>query len=537
MNDTIACQICNRTMKTINNKHLASHNLTAEEYKKQFPNAALLSEASAHKLSERSIKSNASRKGVTRDETIKQKMREGQRKYFKTHDAHNKGVAATEKQKQKQSISMKLKFQNGYIHPNQDKHHSEQTKQNISQSLIGISQGSERAFKAIETKKTNGYDLAFFRGHKHTDETKELIGQKISNYYTKIIPILREPMVERILNANLTILNDVSEEIFNLKCNICDYKFTRNHQMFDLSRYKTTMCDQCFPIAKTSNAEHEIKELISTWLPDQTIIGSDMEQIAPLELDIYLPELNIAIEYCGLYWHSELAGKHRWYHRHKFDACKKIGIKLITIFEDEWLNHKDIITSMLWNGFKLNTTKLNARKCDVVVLSVEQCSKFLDTNHIQGHGRSNVKYGLMHDNELVSAMTFSNNELSRNSIGWDMNRFATKFDTTVRGGASKLFSRFVNDHNPSKIISYADLRYGEGNVYKNLGFELSGLTVPGYWYFRPNEMIRRHRFSLRKTLNDPQNKTEWETRQKQGWNRIWDCGHAKWEYNSCLMKQ
>jgi Zn finger protein HypA/HybF involved in hydrogenase expression len=533
MNETVACLICQKTMKTINNKHLALHSITAEEYKERFPGSSLLSEASAHKLSERSIKSNASRKGIARTDEEKLAMSAGQQKYFETHGAHNKGIVASEIQKQKQSETMKLKFQSGdYIHPNKGKHHSEETKQKISEKLIGIPQGSERAYKAIETKINKGYDLAFFRGHKHSNETKILIGQKSTIYYSTMSSVMREPMRGRINESNLTLLNDISDETFKLRCNICNYEFSRNHQMFVPSKHHLKICDQCFPISKTSQPEIDIKELIGQWLPNQPIIGSDMEQISPLELDIYLPELKIAIEYCGLYWHSELAGKYRWYHRHKFDACKKKGIKLITIFEDEWLNHRDIIESMLRNGFKLNTKKINARDCKIIEIATETTSPFLDENHIQGHGRSNVKYGLLYQDELLSVMTFSDNEISRKSIGWDINRFATKFNTNIRGGASKLFSKFLHDYNPKKVTSLADLRYGEGNVYSNLGFTLIDYTHPGYWYFRPNEMKRYHRFALRKTLNDPLDKTEWEARQEQGWNRIWDCGHAKWEWNN-----
>jgi hypothetical protein len=517
-------------MKTINNRHLASHNITGEEYKRRFPGSTFLSEESAHKLSERSIKSNASRKGVPRTDEEKAAMRAGQ---VRVADRPRRHFIMTEEQKRKISETKKQRFRDGTtIHPNLDRHHSEETKERISQALSGVAQGPERALKAIETKRALGYDLGKHRGFTHSDETKTIIGQKSTEYYNKIRPILREPMLERISTANLTLLNDITDYTFLLRCNVCNYEFHRNHHMFHPAKYRPTICDQCFPISKTSAAERDIKEMIERWLPDTTVIGSDMEQIAPLELDIYIPSLHIAIEYNGLYRHSELAGKSRWYHRHKFEACKTKGIKLITIFEDEWTNNRDIVESMLWNALRLNTYRLNARDCSVVTLSTEMAASFLDKHHIQGHGRSSLKYGLMHHDELVSVMTFSNGEVSRKMEGWEINRFATAFDTSVRGGASKLFSAFLRDRNPTKVTSYADLRYGNGNVYQNLGFSLSGLTVPGYWYFKNTEIKRFHRFTLRKTPNDPSHMTEWETRREQGWNRIWDCGHAKWVFES-----
>jgi len=61
-----------------------------------------------------------------------------------------------------------------------------------------------------------------------------------------------------------------------------------------------------------------------------------------LELDIYLPEYNVAIEFNGLYWHSELY-KEKDYHLNKTLECKKKGVDLLHIFEDDWVFKQDII--------------------------------------------------------------------------------------------------------------------------------------------------------------------------------------------------
>ena len=103
------------------------------------------------------------------------------------------------------------------------------------------------------------------------------------------------------------------------------------------------------------------------------------------------------------------------------------------------------------------------------------------------------------------------------------------------GGASKLLSYFIKQYKPKKIISYADRRWSDGNLYKKIGFNLVNLTHPSYFYTN-DYLIKYHRFSFRKdqlseklVLFDPQ-LTEWENMQLNGYDRIWDCGNLKYEF-------
>lgn len=285
----------------------------------------------------------------------------------------------------------------------------------------------------------------------------------------------------------------------------------------------------------TSNQEQLLTSFLSGYIDN--IIENDRSIIPPYELDIVIPDKKIAIEYCGLYWHSELFGKDRRYHLGKFLACEEKGYRLITIFEDELVDNKEMIFSKLKNIIGIqddHVTRIYARKCVVKEISLREASDFCNTNHLQGYAGSNVRLGLYYSDELVSVMTFSKPSIakgSKNKEGcWELQRFCSKVNYSVVGGASKLLKYFERNYFWQEIYSYADRRWSDGNVYTKLNFEFKGTTSPNYWYLRKQSRI--HRFALRKTKEDPKNKTEWEIRKSQGWNRIWDCGNLKFvRYN------
>ena len=248
------------------------------------------------------------------------------------------------------------------------------------------------------------------------------------------------------------------------------------------------------------------------------------------ELDIYLPEKQIAIEYNGIFWHNEL-NKHDNYHLNKTIECNKKGIHLIHIFEDEWKNtqKQQIWKSMIKNQLGLIDEKIFARKCIIKEISKKEGYDFLEKNHIQGKCSSTVMIGLYYKNELVSLMTFGK---SRHFIGngkydYELLRFCNKINTNVIGGASKLFKHFLKTYNPSNIVSYADKRWSKGNLYEKLGFIKYNESKPSYYYVINGK--RKNRFNFRKSIlikkyNCPKDVSEKEFCKEQGWYRIYDCG-------------
>jgi hypothetical protein len=372
------------------------------------------------------------------------------------------------------------------------------------------------------------------KGKQHTQATKEKIIASTQKYrdQSKIQTIQnRKQLLEKF---DLTII-DISRSLIICECNQCKFQFTRtftntNEQKLNLLR--SNICPNCRENSPLhSRAELEICEWIRNNTTYKVRLG-DRSVITPLELDIYIPEKKLAIEYCGLYWHSELSGsKHSGYHQNKWQRCKDLGIKLITIFEDEWINKPDIVLAMLSRNLDIGATKLAARKCQIIELNTDQSRTFFDKNHIHGYANSKIKLGLMYNDQLVYAMTFAKKNISRKNSEWEIQRMAGAANVIVQGGASKLFAEFCRREQPEAVVSYADLKWFTGNSYEKMGFKLQRHTVPGYWYFALPDYTRIHRFTLRKNENDDPTLTEWQNRQAQGWDRIWDCGHAKWTWS------
>lgn len=293
--------------------------------------------------------------------------------------------------------------------------------------------------------------------------------------------------------------------------------------------------ERCYYCSRSGTSTQE-QDLINHIKNFNIIIDTrDRSTIKPKELDIIIPSKKAAIEYCGLYWHSIFQGKDDKYHIAKLDSCNNVGYDLITIFEDEWVNKKKIVLSRLKNilGIKEGIKTLYARKLNIKEIDISTARQFCEENHLQGYTGSNIKLGAFYGNELVSIMTFSKPSISKGQnnydLGvWELNRFCSKLDYKIVGVASKLLSHFKNNYEWIKIFSYADRRWSNGNLYKQIGFEFDSNTKPNYWYFKNGDIKRHHRFVLRKKPNEPKNITEWELRKSQGWNRIWDCGNKKY---------
>ena len=289
-------------------------------------------------------------------------------------------------------------------------------------------------------------------------------------------------------------------------------------------------CHVCNPRA-TSKGERELATYIESLGFTDLIIRST-DYIPPQELDIVVPSKKVAFEYNGIYWHST-QHKQEHYHIDKFLECKRVGIHLIQIFENDWATKQDIvkqrISVILGKG-----ERIYARNTTVSLISNAIAKKFIESHHLRGHAGATKSYGLHHDNRLVAVMSFG----SQRFIGkgakkkldgkWELIRYCS--DGQVVGGASKLLSAFKKDTHYVEIISYADRCWSNGDLYRRLGFTdvTTDIRNTGYWY--TDGVNRYSRYGLTKNalvkLGYDSTKTEEEIVMTQlKYLKIFDCGN------------
>lgn len=278
-----------------------------------------------------------------------------------------------------------------------------------------------------------------------------------------------------------------------------------------------------------SKKEKELSDFIKSLLGEENVILNSKQILdSKKELDIFIPNNNLAFEFNGLYWHNEL-NKNKNYHLDKTNDCIRQNIRLFHIFEDEWEYKTDIIKSMIRNLLHLNDNKIYARKCEIREVSSSMSKDFLNKNHLQGNCYGSFNIGLFYNDELVSLMVFgaSRHFVGNGKVKHELLRFCNKLNTNVIGGASKLFKYFIKKYNPNEIVSYADKRWSNGLIYDILGFSLYNESKPNYYYVIGNKRV--YRYNLRKDIlikkyNCPKEKTEKEFCFEQKWYRIYDCG-------------
>lgn len=277
------------------------------------------------------------------------------------------------------------------------------------------------------------------------------------------------------------------------------------------------------------------------WLIEQHLLNlgvqfikNDRTILKGSELDFYIPSAKLAIECNGIFWHSELMGKDKTYHLQKTEAAAKLNIRLLHFWDFQIDQNSKLVLSMITHALGKSANTIGARQSQLRELSSAEYRDFMHQNHIQRAVNSKIKLGLFYKDELVAAMGLGQSRFKTNEI--ELHRFAVKCDFHVVGAASKLFKFFLEKYQEyCTVVSYADRDYSAGNLYELLGFNKLTLTPPSYLYFKNRTvynriMFQKHKLQTILEYYDP-NLTEWENMQKNGYNRFWNTGNIKYEFN------
>lgn len=287
-------------------------------------------------------------------------------------------------------------------------------------------------------------------------------------------------------------------------------------------------CPKC---PSTISKEHQ--KILDLLPSDVQIINNDKCVLDGTEIDILIPEHKVGIEINGGYWHGLRANNGRRHgslkktHHQKASLAQETGIKLLQFWDFEIERNPELVRSMIYNSIGLSY-KVYARKCEIIKLYNYNSRDFFDKSHLQGHRNASAIYGLMMDNEIQCATSFSRHP----DHDWEIIRFACKIGTNVIGGFSRLLKHFIKENSPKQILTFADRRISTGNLYLKTGFKQISVTEPNYFYWKNNLILSRQRcqkHKLHKLLGDsfrPES-SETENMLLNGFSKIYDAGHIK----------
>lgn len=359
----------------------------------------------------------------------------------------------------------------------------------------------------------------------------ELSGHRINNpremWQVKAVSS-REDMLDII--DKFILENNRIPKVIEL-CDMLDITYSaliKKIRQFDLA-------DRVDLYGETSYKETQLADYITSIYNGEVVTNTRIV-IYPKELDIYIPELGLAIEFNGTYWHSN-ERKSTSYHVDKSMQSGKAGVRLVHIFEYEWDNdtQREKIKYFLSDLINKDKRKVYGRETTVNIITDDESADFLNKYHLQGNAGASIKYGCYIDNELLGVMTFGKPRFNKD-FEYELIRMCWKPGTLVIGGTEKLFNRFIRDYDPNNIICYCDAAKFVGSSYKKLGFKVDGLTTPNYvWVDYSNkDVLPRYRTMKQKLLDEglgEYGETEDEIMENLGYLKIYDCGNIRYIWN------
>jgi transposase len=331
-------------------------------------------------------------------------------------------------------------------------------------------------------------------------------------------------------DANMTMLRDAVGSLDSYETPVqCHCGLVFSCRTYDVIYGKIQSCG-----CTKSKPQNDLTQ----WIINQglEVQSNDRQIIKPFELDIVVPALKVAIEYCGLTWHGEDKRPDRKYHYNKMKMAEAAGYRLVTIFADEWLEREAAVRGYLGSILRLPPErKFGARELDIQEVDWGVASEFLGTWHIQGAGApAQVNLALSVQGDTWAIASFRLTSSSRRGVAedgvWELTRYCVRPGTVVVGGFAKVMAHFAKTNAVRTVFTYSDRRWSQGALYRTSNFVQAATVPPSYSYFKKNsESPRFHKSKFRKSaIGATANETEWEVMKRNGYDRIWDCGLIKW---------
>lgn len=298
------------------------------------------------------------------------------------------------------------------------------------------------------------------------EQTVKNINKKVSikNYYKDKINKFEQTKNVTVLNFN----NETKKVKF--KCNSCENIKTLSSSIMNESQLCNTVCSECSNTSQRSLPEYELEKITNMY---SYTITSDRKILNGKELDLYMPNIKLAIEYCGLRWHSLRYTKfNKNYHYEKYSMCKELGIKLITIFEDEYAQDTNKLFKKL--SYILNNKKdLKVFKSNIIDKN-EYIDIVTDNDFILSKTNSKIFFKITDINNItlcVFGISEKNNYIVIDNITILDNKYYYL----------KSITNIIKSIYNKKIFYINDLRYSISDELETVGFKYRKFFHPVGW--------------------------------------------------------
>lgn len=405
------------------------------------------------------------------------------------------------KERQKQSVMDKYGVENvSQVKEVRDKVRKTNLEKYGNEEFLASEDGKQKKLEGIRTKY--GVDNVF-----QSEEIKDKIKQtSLEKYGFEHHFKDKDRALE---NAKLVVEQKIKNGTIKLYEGKTISEWRKNSE-YSNSRFRVLINQHGFDVAKTMTPRFScLEQIFEKWLIEKDISYKKQFAVENRFADFLLTDYNLIIELDGLYWHSELEQKDNDYHIKKRDLYIKHGYTPLFFREDEINNKLDIVKSIILNKMG-QSNRIFARKCNIINMDRENSKKFFEQNHLMGKGRG-VTYGLMYNNELVSAIIIR----KKSGKHYEISRFCHKLGCQVVGGFSRLIKHFLRNHDVELLTTFIDRRYGAGDYLGALGFEFKNCS-PSFCWTNTTECVHRLRF-------------RGNSGYSKGFIKLWDCGQARYD--------
>lgn len=267
-------------------------------------------------------------------------------------------------------------------------------------------------------------------------------------------------------------------------------------------------------------------------IDEQCKIELNYSLIDGLNADLYLTEVNTAIIFLNMEAAVSIAEKRI----QLINEQKKSVIKIVHLWEDQWIYHNDKIKSKIKSLLGV-TERIHGRQTKLINLNNTQLMNFLKSHHLNVPIKGKYKYGLTFDEELVAVMSFSKaRDMTRCGQiykSFELLRFCNKLNYTVVGGFTKLLNHFIKELNPEDIMTYIDADWSNGQSLKSIGFKLEGFMKPMVFWLNIKTGEREYPNLVLQNLGQPkelflqQDKLD-DFLLKHGYSKVYNSGSYKY---------